>query len=96
MLGWTLLHVIDTASPLCGQTEQSLAAARSVLLLTVSGTDEITGQTLMARKHYPASALRWNYSFVDILTLTPDGSDRFDYSRFHEIEPVESSPQTGS
>jgi inward rectifier potassium channel len=96
MLGWTLLHVIDASSPLCGQTEQSLAEARGNLLLTVSGTDEITGQTLMARKHYPASALRWNYSFVDILTITPDGTDRFDYSKFHQIEPVAPTANTGS
>ena len=87
IFGWTLLHVIDAASPLFGESPQSLADAKANLLLTVSGTDETTGQTLMARKHYSAAALRWNYSFADILTQTPDGKDRFDYSKFQDIEP---------
>jgi inward rectifier potassium channel len=87
IFGWTLLHVVDAASPLYGQSEQTLAESRATLLLTIIGTDEITGQTLMARKQYPASALRWNHSFVDILTVTEDGNDRFDYTKFHEIEP---------
>ena len=55
-----MLHVIDDASPLAGQTEQSLSAARAYLLLTVIGTDETTGQSLMARQEYPASAVRWS------------------------------------
>ncbi len=89
IFGWTLLHVIDASSPLFGESAQSLAESRANLLLSVSGTDETTGQALMARKHYPAAALRWNYNFIDILTVSPDGVDRFDYTKFHEIEPME-------
>jgi inward rectifier potassium channel len=89
IFGWTLLHVIDASSPLYGESAQSLAKAHANLLLTVSGTDETTGQTLMARKHYPVSALHWNHTFADILTQTPDGRDRFDYSKFQDIQPFE-------
>ena len=38
LFGWNLLHVIDESSPLYGQTSQSMAATRSTVLLTVSGT----------------------------------------------------------
>jgi inward rectifier potassium channel len=88
LFGWTLLHVINAASPLAGATAESLIAARAFLLLTVIGTDETTGQSLMARQEYAASALRWNHSFVDILTTDDDGVDHFDYSRFEDIEPL--------
>jgi inward rectifier potassium channel len=88
IFGWNLLHVIDTASPLYGQTEQTLAAVRATLLLTVSGTDETTGQTLMARHQYPATALRWNHDFVDILSTGEDGIDHFDYRKFHDVRPL--------
>jgi inward rectifier potassium channel len=88
LFGWTLLHVIDDASPLAGETLESLRAARGFLLLTVIGTDETTGQSLMARQEYPASALRWNYGYVDILSTDADGVDHFDYARFHDIEPL--------
>ncbi|MFI4865846.1 MAG: ion channel [Steroidobacterales bacterium] len=88
LFGWTLLHVIDAASPLAGETMKSLSAARAFLLLTVIGTDETTGQSLMARQEYPASTLRWNYGYVDILSTDADGIDHFDYARFHDIEPL--------
>jgi inward rectifier potassium channel len=89
IFGWNLLHVIDTASPLYGQSEQSLSAARASLLLTISGTDETTGQTLMARYQYLATALRWNHEFVDILSTGADGVDRFDYLKFHEVRALD-------
>ena len=88
LFGWNLLHVIDESSPLYEQTAQSMAATRSTVLLTVSGTDETTGQTLMARQQYSASSLHWNHRFIDILTSGPDGVDRLDYTKFHEIEPL--------
>jgi inward rectifier potassium channel len=88
LFGWTLLHVIDAASPLAGATAESLNAGRAFLLLTLSGTDETTGQSLMAKQEYPVSALRWNYGFADILTTDDQGVDHFDYTRFNEIEPL--------
>jgi inward rectifier potassium channel len=88
IFGWNILHVIDQASPLHGQSSESMAATRANLLLTVSGSDETTGQTLMARKFYPPSAVYWNHTFADILTISDDGSDRFDYTKFNQILPV--------
>lgn len=95
LFGWTLLHVIDEASPLYGQTPQSLGDSQSQLLLTISGTDQTTGQTLMARKHYPASQLRWNHSFADMLTVSADGIDHFDYNKFHSVESLDAPGRTG-
>jgi inward rectifier potassium channel len=88
LFGWTILHVIDAASPLAGATAESLNAGRAFLLLTLSGTDETTGQSLMAKQEYPVSALRWNHGFADILTTDHEGVDHFDYTRFNEIEPL--------
>ncbi len=89
LFGWNLLHVIDAQSPLHGETPQTLAASRANILLTVSGTDETTGQTLMARYTYASTALHWNHRFIDILTVSPDGIDRFDYTKFHDIESLD-------
>jgi inward rectifier potassium channel len=91
IFGWTLLHIIDAASPLYGQTAQSLTESRASLLLTVSGTDETTGQTLMARKHYPPEAVHWNHNFIDMLS-SENGTDRFDYTKFHQIERLDDDP----
>lgn len=89
LFGWSLLHVIDEASPLAGATAESLAASKDLLLLTIGGTDETTGQTMMARHEYAVSGLRWNHSFADVFTTGQDGVDHFDYTRFHDVEPLE-------
>ncbi len=88
LFGWTLLHVIDEHSPLRGQTTESLRAAKAFLLLTISGTDETTGQKLMARHVYSPDSMRWDYQFEDILSTGADGIDHFDYTRFHAVKPV--------
>ena len=88
IFGWTLMHVIDQSSPLYGETRESLQQARANLLLTLSGMDETTGQTLMARRDYPVESVHWNHTFADFLTHLPDGRDMFDYRKFHDIEPL--------
>jgi inward rectifier potassium channel len=88
VFGWNLMHVIDAASPLAGANAESLQAAKAFLILTIVGTDETTGQVLMAREHYTSSAIRWNHSFVDILQTGEDGVDYFDYTKFDELEPL--------
>ena len=88
LYGWSLMHVIDEASPLAGATCESLKMTQAFLLLTIGGIDETTGQTLMSRYQYHAASLRWNHSFTDIFTAGEDGIDRFDYSKFHDVEPL--------
>ena len=93
LLGWTIMHVIDDASPLKSQTPQSLLALRVTFVLSVSGTDETTGQVLMARAEYSSKDIRWNATFHDILEEAEDGTLHVDYGKFHDIEPlVESDP----
>lgn len=88
LFSWTLLHVIDAASPLHAASEQMLRDSGAFLLLTISGRDETTGQTIMARTSYRPDALRWNYSFVDILRTDEHGVDHLDYDRFDDVEPL--------
>jgi len=95
LFGWTLLHVIESDGPLAGASQQSLQAERAILLLTISGTDETTGQTLMARARYPGSEVYWNASFVDILHTDEHGVDHFDYSKFDDIEPLPAPAMSG-
>src|SRR5258708_4222980 len=88
-LGWTVMHVIDAASPLSSETAESLSNSKAVLVLSLSGTDENTGQTLMARGEYSSADIRWNSTFHDILEEAPDGTIHVDYSKLHDIEPLQ-------
>jgi inward rectifier potassium channel len=90
-LGWTIMHVIDDASPLSSETAESLSNSKTAFILSLSGTDENTGQTLMARSEYSSADIRWNSTFHDILEEAPDGTIHVDYSKFHDIEPLQDS-----
>ncbi|MGH8297352.1 MAG: ion channel, partial [Steroidobacteraceae bacterium] len=88
LYGWSLMHVIDEASPLAGASLESLTSSKAFLLLTIGGIDETTGQTLMSRHEYHSSCIRWNHTFADVFTTSEDGIDHFDYSKFHDVEPI--------
>lgn len=88
VLGWTLMHVIDDASPLKFETAATLRASRATLILGVSGTDDTTGQVLMARAEYSSEDIRWNATFRDMLEEAADGTLHMDYAKFNDVEPL--------
>jgi inward rectifier potassium channel len=88
VLGWTIMHVIDDASPLKSDTAESLLEMGAAFILSVSGTDETTGQVLMARAEYSSEDIRWNATFHDMLEEAEDGTFHVDYGKFHDIEPL--------
>jgi len=87
-VGWTIMHVIDASSPLSGETEESLRRSGASFILSVSGTDETTGHTLMARHEYASAAILWNKAFQDVLDRSDDGVLHIDYTRFHTVEEL--------
>jgi len=89
VLGWTIMHVIDDTSPLSTETGESLQQSNAAFVLSLSGTDENTGQVLMARAEYSGADIRWNSTFHDILEEAEDGTLHLDYSKFHDVEPLE-------
>jgi len=88
LLGWNVMHVLDANSPLAKETPESLAKGRALFLLTLSGTDETTGQILMTSHGYSSSDIRWNHSFRDVLHVGADGLEHFDYEKFHLVDPL--------
>ncbi len=93
-LGWNIMHVIDEASPLSQETAQTLDEDEAIFILSLSGTDETTGQVLKARAEYPASAVRWNATFRDILEQD-GGTLHIDYSKFHDVDLLAEAPSPG-
>ncbi|HEY2679420.1 MAG TPA: ion channel [Steroidobacteraceae bacterium] len=91
VLGWTLMHAIDESSPLFGETAESLAISEAALVLSVTGTDESTGQTLTARVQYSHRDIRWSATFHDMIEEAPDGTWHLDYSKFDEVYELSGS-----
>lgn len=87
-LTWTLMHPIDQHSPLYGLDAAQLAASRSRVLVSITGHDETLAAPVYAGNSYAAEDLVFDSRFVDILSLTPDGQQQIDLTRFHDIEPA--------
>jgi inward rectifier potassium channel len=87
-LGWTIMHVIDEASPLRSETAQSLREKDATLVLSVTGTDDTTGQVLTARAEYTSGDIHWNAAFYDLLEEAEDGTLNVDYRRFDQVAPL--------
>ncbi len=88
-LSWTVMHPIDGNSPLRGLDAAELQRQSAELAVTISGTDQVFTQKIYARHSYAASDILWDYQFVDILFMQPDGTRIVDYDRFHDVQPVE-------
>ena len=85
---WSAIHVIDAASPLHGETAESLAAKEVELQVLVVGLDDITMQTVHGQHRYFAKDLLWGHRLADVLSETPDGHMLLDLRRFHDVEPL--------
>ncbi|HEX6837841.1 MAG TPA: ion channel [Polyangia bacterium] len=82
---WTVLHRIDRTSLLHGATPESLERDEVELILTLSGTDELSVQQLHAQTRYEAKQIRWGARHADMLSERPDGKLRLDMRQFHEV-----------
>ena len=87
-LAWIVMHPIDEHSPLYGATAETLAETEAEIVVTLTGLDETVSQTIHARHSFVAGEILWNMRFVDTLSQTPDGRHSIDYTRFHDVIPV--------
>jgi inward rectifier potassium channel len=92
---WTAVHPIDRASPLAGETAGSLEGSEAEIIVNISGFDEALVKTVHARHVYPASRLRWNARFREIVRLREDGRRVIDYRKFHKTVAVEEAASSG-
>ncbi|MBV8912766.1 MAG: hypothetical protein JOZ05_06980 [Acetobacteraceae bacterium] len=87
-LTFTVMHPITEESPLYGLTPEAMLDEEAELLITVTGLEEITSQTVHARYSYRAEEIRWGHRFADIIKSGEDGRRYIDYALFHHTEPA--------
>jgi inward rectifier potassium channel len=89
-LTWTVMHAIDENSPLYKLTPKDLVEQQAEIVVTLTGLDETVSQTIHARHSFVASEVLWDMRFVDIISRKLDGKRVIDYTRFHDVQPVDS------
>ena len=92
VLSWTLMHVIDEHSPLYGLDVDALAGLHAGFILSISGSDEITRQSMASRHVFHHDDIRWNYQYQDLLYPDEQGEDHVDFGLLHAISPMPASP----
>jgi inward rectifier potassium channel len=86
---WSVMHFIESDSPLYGATPESLERDEVELVVTLAGTDDTSMQTVHARKRYLHDDVLWGARHADILSETDDGRVVLDIRRFDDVVPTE-------
>jgi inward rectifier potassium channel len=85
-LSWSVMHPIDSSSPLFGQTLESLIADKAEIVVVLAGVDETLAQRIHARHSYLPHEIVWDRRFADIILKTGDGRAVMEFGRFHDLE----------
>ncbi|HXO21073.1 MAG TPA: ion channel [Thermoanaerobaculia bacterium] len=85
-LSWTIVHPIDSASPLFGLTQEDFQESDAEMLVLLTGTDDTFAQTVHARSSYKADEIVWGARFANMFNPLREGVVSVDMSRLHEIE----------
>jgi inward rectifier potassium channel len=88
-LSWTVVHPIDSKSPMLNATRQDMLDSDAEILILLSGTDETISQTVHSRSSYKADEIVWGARFANMFMRTEEeGIVGMNLTRIHEIEPV--------
>lgn len=91
-LSWTVVHPIDSQSPLAAHDQNAFMAADSEVLILLSGVDETSFTTLQARSSYKCHEVVWRARFVNM--FNPDKANQvlsIDVRKLSDIERLEPS-----
>ncbi|MCR9159445.1 MAG: ion channel [Nannocystaceae bacterium] len=84
-LSWTVMHVIDEASPLYGFSLEALTAERAIFIVTLTGIDNTFSDSVHARRIYNDLDVEVGARFADVITHE-DGQLTIDLRKFHDVE----------
>ena len=92
-LSWTVMHVIDEASPLFGATRESLEKQQAEVVIVLGGTDSTFASRVHARHSYVPSEIVWDAYYEDVIFPEADGKWVVDYSRFDGVRAAPAARQ---
>ena len=86
-LSWTLMHVIDEASPLAGLDSPAMVAAGLRLFLTMRAEDATLSTTVRDLRAYDAVDIKPGRRYANALSISDDGLPVLDLDRLSSLEP---------
>lgn len=87
-LTWTIVHPIDSSSPLYGLNAADLERLQAEVLVLVKGFDETFGQVVHTRRSYIYHEIVWGAKFVPAFDVEASGDLKLDTAKISDFEPV--------
>ena len=87
-LTWTIVHPIDSASPLFGKTPEDLARTSAEVLILLQGFDDTFSQVVHSRYSYRHDELAWGAKFLPAFEIDPKGDLVLDLERIDALKPA--------
>jgi inward rectifier potassium channel len=94
-LSWMLFHPIEADSPLFGMDSESLKSSEINFVVSITGFDETSGQTVHARGVFSAQDVRFGEEYEDIIRVDEQGLRHIDYSKINATRPAARAVESG-
>ena len=86
-LTWTVVHPIDSESPLWGKSPEDLDELQAEVLILLKGHDDTFNQTVFARRSYRHDEIVWGARFAPAFFANPDGNLVLELRKVGELLP---------
>jgi inward rectifier potassium channel len=86
-LTWTLMHVMDKASPLHGMNSEQLIAGEANLFLAIEARDPALATTVHEMRTFGPKSIVFGMRYVESISFDADGTPEADMTKVGEIEP---------
>jgi inward rectifier potassium channel len=83
-LTWTIVHPIDSDSPLFGRTAEELRRLQAEVLILIKGYDDTFSQTVLARRSYRHDEILWGRRFAPAFFVDREGALVLEVSKVGE------------
>jgi len=93
-LTWTVVHPIDSESPLYGKTAEELAILQSEFLILIKGWDDTFSQTVHSRYSYRYDEIAWGARFEPSFYVDGEGDLVLEVDRVGALARIE-APTAG-
>ena len=84
-LTWTIVHPIDSESPMFGLTAEDLERLQAEVMILIKAYDDTFSQTVLARYSYRYDEFGWNQRFAPAFSVDSDGDLVLDLQKVGQI-----------
>lgn len=84
-LTWTIVHPIDSTSPLYGKTADDLASMSAEILILIQAFDDSFSQVVHSIYSYRHTEILWGAKFLPAFSVDPQGDLILDLDRVNEL-----------